>query len=581
MMGERRDTVVSILRERSEKLPDRVGYTYLNDRSDGGRDITYGELDARARALAVELQAHCRPGDRALLIGTSGPDFLFGFFGCLYAGVIAVPSPEPVLPREADRLAGIVASARPAVALGPSRMLASDAVVALGRPAIVPEGVHPDLAVGWTTSSPQPSDVAFLQYTSGSTGAPRGVMVTHGNIVANEEMVRSRFEHDASSTFVGWLPCSHDMGLIGNVLQPFYVGSRSVLMSPSAFIRDPLRWLRAISTYRARTSGGPNFAYDLCVRRYEKEGKPLDVDLSSWDIAFVGAEPVRASSIERFAEMFAQYGFRRSALYPCYGLAEATLFATGGSKGAGPRYTERRAALPAELQSGPRGALVGCGRAADGLDVRIVERRTGRECADGEEGEILLAGGSVCAGYWGQEAETRDTFGGTVPGSDARYLRTGDVGVHVDGEIFVTGRIRDLIIVRGQNLYPQDIEAAAEAAGGLQAGSTVAFGFELEGEERVVLVAEAKATSGGADAMCARVREAVADAQDIHVDVIVLIQPRTLAKTTSGKVERQATKRAFLEGGLHVLAASSTLRECKEVWCTALAPSQSQATISV
>jgi acyl-CoA synthetase (AMP-forming)/AMP-acid ligase II len=547
-------TLVSLARERASADGDRTAYTYLDDGFADARSFSWRDVDERSRAMAVALSRHVRPGDRALLVLPPGPDFLFAFLGCLYAGVVAVPAPVPVRPRDIARLTGLHADAAPSAVVTIRPILEAGLGDAAGVPCLTPEDADLGAAGDWKDPGAGAASLAFLQYTSGSTGNPKGVMVSHANILANEAMIARSFGMSSASTVVGWLPHFHDMGLIGSILQPLFVGAHAVLASPMAFMRDPLGWLRTISRYRARTSGGPNFAYELCVRRHERLGRKLELDLSSWDLAFVGAEPVRAATMRRFADTFAAYGFDERALFPCYGLAEATLFVTGGEKGAGLRTRERGS------RRGTTSAFVGCGRAAEGLDVEIVDPETMQVCPDGVEGEVLVAGPSVSAGYWNRPDETRETFGQRIAGKDGSYLRTGDLAVRLAEGVYITGRSRDLIIVAGQNYYPQDLEASAEGVqGGVRPGNTAAFGFDTPEGERVGLVCEVSHLSCSPDALCAEIRAAVGEAQSVRLDVIVLVEPRTLPKTTSGKVERRATRRAFLDGTLSAVATSSLM----------------------
>jgi len=566
MRGEMTEmNLVSLARERASRDGDRIAYTYLDDGFAAPRSFSWRDLDERSRAMAVMLSHHCRPGDRALLVLPPGPDFLFAFLGCLYAGVVAVPAPVPARSRDIARLSGLHADATPSAVVSARGILEAGLAAAAGVPCLAAEEVSLGSAAGWEEPSIDAASLAFLQYTSGSTGNPKGVMVSHANILANEAMISRSFGTDPAATVVGWLPHFHDMGLIGNILQPLFVGAHAVLASPMAFMRDPLGWLRTISRYRGRSSGGPNFAYELCVRRHDRLGRKLDVDLSGWELAFVGAEPVRADTMRRFADTFAAYGFDERALFPCYGLAEATLFVTGGEKGIAPRTWGR------ESRPGVRSVFVGCGRAAAGLDVEIVNPETRQVCPDGVEGEVLVRGPSVSSGYWNRPEETRETFGQRVSGKDGSYLRTGDLAVRLDGEVYITGRIRDLIIIAGQNHYPQDVEAIAEGVGsGVRPGNCAAFGFDTPEGERVGLVCEVNDLPCSPAALCADIRAAVADGQSMRLDVIVLVEPRSLPKTTSGKIERRATGRAFLEGTLSAVAASSLIASA-EPWSEALA----------
>jgi len=564
-----------LLRGRSQETPDRWAYSFLANGEQESARITYGDLDRQARAIAVRLRREVGRGERALLLYPSGLEFIAAFFGCLYAGVVAVPAYPPRPRHESGRLRGIVEDSRPAIVLTTSALAARwsgrDARPAelAGLDWLATDKLPAEPAGGWQDSGAEREAVAFLQYTSGSTSTPKGVVITHGNLLANEEMIRVAFEQSAESVIAGWLPLYHDMGLIGNVLQPLYVGAPCVLMSPLAFLQSPVRWLRAVSAYGATTSGGPSFAYELCVRRIA-EGARRGLDLSRWQVAFNGAEPVRADTLDRFAAAFAPYGFRREAFYPCYGLAEATLLVSGGDRSAAPvvreldaRSLEQHRAVAAAAET-PRVRLVGCGRSQGGQTVAVVSSHTLLPCADGEVGEIWVAGPAVAGGYWERPEASAETFGARLASGEGPFLRTGDLGFLEAGELFVTGRSKDLIIVRGRNHYPQDLELTAErSAPVLRPGCGAAFTVEVEGEERLVLVQEVER---GADldpqAVAQALREAVSGEHEIHVHQVVLIQAGSLPKTSSGKVQRHACRRAFLEGRLETVAVeAATARE--------------------
>ncbi|MEA2693434.1 MAG: hypothetical protein QOJ16_2821, partial [Acidobacteriota bacterium] len=567
--------LVRLLRARSIERPDDRAYTFLADGEEEGDRLTFGELDLKARALGALLQRLGLAGERVLLLYPPGLEFVSAFLGCLYGGAVAVPAYPPRSSRMLPRLQAIARDARPAAALTTRPLLAAISGMTGGLPElggirwVTTDDVEPGLAAEWEEPGLAPQALAFLQYTSGSTATPKGVMVSHGNLLHNEEMIRLAFRQSEQSVIVGWLPLYHDMGLIGNVLQPLYVGAPCVLMSPVAFLQKPRRWLAAISRYRATTSGGPNFAYELCVRRIppaEREG----LDLSTWEVAFNGAEPVRAETLARFAEAFAPSGFRRTALYPCYGLAEATLFVAGGEGGAGPvvgafrgAALERDRAAEAPPDDGSARLLVGCGRAWEGQEVAVVDPESGRRCPPDRVGEIWVAGPSVAAGYWERPEETASAFGAHLPGGSAPYLRTGDLGFIKDGELYVTGRLKDLVILRGRNLYPQDLEATAEASHpALRSGGSAAFPVEAGGEERLVIAAEIdRRREGEADAAAAAVRRAVAEEHEVQVHEVVLLRFGSLPKTSSGKVQRHACRAAWNAGSLEAVGRSQLPEE--------------------
>ncbi|RKH18898.1 amino acid adenylation domain-containing protein [Corallococcus sp. CA047B] len=556
--------------------PHRLAYRYLTTGDSDGpvETLTWAELDRRVRAVAAALQRAGATGERALLLYPPGLDFVVAFLGCLASGVIAAPAypPDPgrlertlgrlrAIARDCDArlvlttaaIAGMAEALHPmAPELGELQWVASDAV---------PD----DEADAWRRPALATSGVAFLQYTSGSTGTPKGVVITHDNLLHNERMLKQGFGHSIEgSSGVGWLPLYHDMGLIGNVLQPLYIGMPCTLMSPLAFLQRPSRWLRAISTFRGTTSGGPNFAYDLCVRKVT-EAERAGLDLSSWDVAFNGAEPVRTATLERFAAAFAAHGFRREVFYPCYGLAESTLFVTGPVKAAAPPVVvsldvpalEQGRVVPLAEESHGARTLVGCGHTWLEQRVAIVDPVSGRRAGDDSVGEIWVSGPSVARGYWNNPEATAKTFEARIADTgEGPFLRTGDLGFQHGGALFVTGRLKDLIIVRGRNLYPQDVELTAEQAHtAVRQGCAAAFGLEVAGEEQLVVVAEVDERAGTPAAeVAAAIREAVAAEHGVVVHAVALLQSRTLPKTTSGKVQRHACRNAFVEGTLSLVS---------------------------
>jgi acyl-CoA synthetase (AMP-forming)/AMP-acid ligase II len=431
-------TLVDLLRRRAAEAPSATAYVFLLDGEEEEARLTLGDLDESARALGVRLQEMGASGRPVAILEPPGLDFIAALFGCLYAGAVAVPLFPPESERTRRRLRSVLADARPAIAMAPAALLSALKAdpAAAGLHGLDPREVPRGLAASWTGPGVTGSDIALLQYTSGSTAAPRGVRLTHGNILHNQEAIREAFGHTPESILMGWLPLYHDMGLIGNLLQPLYMGMGCILMSPFDFLARPARWLRAVSRYRVTTSGGPNSAFDRCVRKISPS-ELRGCDLSCWQVAFNGSEPVRADTLERFAAAFAPWGFRREALYPCYGLAEASLIVAGGPPLRPPvvrRVAESR-------------AFVSCGRTLAGQRLEIVDPETCELRRSGELGEIWLSGPSVAAGY--QSGDDAGTFAGRLAGSgDGPFLRTGDLGFFLDGELFITARLKDLIIVR-------------------------------------------------------------------------------------------------------------------------------------
>ncbi len=521
------ESFIDIVRERAGRLGERCAFTFLGDGEAPTERLTYAEVDRKARSFAADLQRRGATGERVLLLFPPGLDFVTAFLGCLYAGAVAVPAYPPSPGRGTGRLRSLLEDAKPRLALTTPPLLPRVEREVEGAVAL--EGLLPE---DWRPPAAGPDSLAFLQYTSGSTSTPKGVRVTHGNLIANERAIQLSFGQSEESVVVGWLPLYHDMGLIGNVLQPLWCGATCVLMSPLSFLQRPRRWLEAIDRFRGTTSGGPDFAYSLCVRKIppaEREG----LDLSSWRVAFNGAEPVRAATLDAFAEAFAPSGFRREAFYPCYGLAEATLFVSGGDPDAAPKVT---------------GNLVSCGRAWPGERITVVDSE-GRELPVGEEGEIQVSGPSVAEGYW--KGGQSESFGGV--------LRTGDLGrLDEQGELFVTGRLKDLIVVRGRNLYPHDVERTAEESHpALRSGGGGAFSVDIEGEERLVVVHEVeRRREAEAREAVEAIRAAVLREHEVSLHEVVPIRAGTLPKTSSGKVRRGACRDEYLSGALTPLAPS-------------------------
>jgi acyl-CoA synthetase (AMP-forming)/AMP-acid ligase II/alkylation response protein AidB-like acyl-CoA dehydrogenase/acyl carrier protein len=568
-VGERPQTLAGILRWRARTQSDREAFTFIGDAAT--HRVTYGELAGRAEALARGLAARVSaadgaPGGRVVLACPPGPDFVAAFFACLLAGAVPVPVQPPGRRADAARWQALMNDARPVCVLSaapawqPVRSLLDDGLelIDVARPPRV-EGDLPDVAC-------EAGALALLQYTSGSTRAPRGVQVTHANLMYNLGQIERRFGHGADSRGVIWLPPFHDMGLIGGILQPVFAGFPVTLMSPATFLRRPLRWLEAIQAARATTSGGPNFAYEYCLRRIAAEDRRR-LDLSSWQVAFCGAETVRAGTLQRFADAFADAGFRRAAFLPCYGLAEATLLATSARSGQGGQVLEVDSAAlrdhrvqPTAVAEGAQ-TLVGCGEPADGSTVLIVDPDSAARLPADRVGEIWLRGPGVCAGYRvadASEAAASDaTFAARAPEGDGPWLRTGDLGFMHGGQLYVTGRLRDLLVIRGANHAPQDIEATAEAAhDGLVTGACAAFPVEHAGEEVAVLAAEvARGVTAPAQLseVASAVRRAVSEQHGLQLHALLLLRPGGLPRTPSGKVQRTRTRALFEQQSLEAL----------------------------
>ncbi|RME50902.1 MAG: SDR family NAD(P)-dependent oxidoreductase [Deltaproteobacteria bacterium] len=572
MMHRDLSTLVELLRKRSDETPEKAGYIFLTDGESEEERLTYGKLDERCRAIGAFLQERGLAGERALLLYPPGLEYLTAFYGCLYGNVVAVPAypPDPTrLGRTLPRLQTIVADCGAKLVLTDSmihsmaQMMFEQAPDLAALEWVATDALDPTLSEGWRTPPIDGDTLAFLQYTSGSTAAPKGVMLTHANLLHNLAQIEDAFGIDGEAVGVIWLPPFHDMGLIGGILTPLYTSIPVILMSPLAFLQRPLRWLSAISKYGGTISGGPNFAYELCTHKVTEAEKER-LDLRSWRLAFNGAEPIHPHTLDAFAEAFAPCGFEKSAFYPCYGLAEATLIVTGGDHRTVPPYTtfDRQAlkehrVLHADPADPNAQTFVGCGHPRLGQEIRIVDPDDAIPCPPDRVGEIWVTGGSVAQGYWGRAEATEETFHARIPGDDRNWLRTGDLGFIEGGELYVTGRRKDLIIIRGRNHYPQDIERVVEGAHhSVRRGCVAAFSIEVEEEERLALCAEVDPRKEPFDpeTVIEQIRLAVIEHFDLQTEAILLLPPRSIPKTSSGKIQRHACKGGYLDGTLETIA---------------------------
>ncbi|MEL6554474.1 MAG: AMP-binding protein [Cyanobacteria bacterium J06621_11] len=641
--------LLSRLHWRATYQQDRIAYRFLADSALSTSALplahcdsttwTYGELYRRVQTISGELsQQENLVGQPVLLVYPPGLELIAAFLGCLSAGAIATLVPPPRRHESLSRWQHIMADANVAGVLTTQSLssdieplistflqertgkekphsfyqLATDTIkpsdepsknsshTLYGRSRLSPESESsefPNLELS-DSEFPKPDTIAFLQYTSGSTSQPKGVIVTHGNIAHNLQQIQVAFGHSADTRCVIWLPPYHDMGLIGGILQPLYGGYPVTLMSPTAFLQRPIRWLEAISHFAGTTSGGPNFAYDYCVQKISFE-QCKSLDLSAWSVAFTGAEPIQAQTLRRFAEKFSSYGFQQKSFYPCYGLAEATLFVAGGNAASSPKVisvsqsalTQGHICEPSNdfaVQDTAQDVkeIVSCGRSynqratsqpADCKDIAIVDPQTKIICAPNQVGEVWVSGESVSTGYWNRVETTQATFNQTLESCSHTFLRTGDLGFLKAGELFITGRLKDLIVIRGQNYYPQDIELSASQADKSLQPASAAFGLSVEeieaadlgksedqvgGQERLVIVQEVsrsairkirkQALSGSK--IVEAIRANVSRQHGLQVWAVVLIKPGHLPKTTSGKVKRQACKRQFKEKTLETVA---------------------------
>jgi acyl-CoA synthetase (AMP-forming)/AMP-acid ligase II len=569
-------TFTEVVRHWAAERPGVTVHTYLPDADADAAALrlAYDELDWRARALAGHLQRRFAPGDRLVVLHPPGPDFTCALVACMYAGIIAVPMYPPDwmrLDRSPARLEGILTNARPSGALGVAaqeRWLGQAGTEASHVRAL--PWISTDLrelgdAMEWSARRADPDEIALIQYTSGSTAEPKGVALTHANLLSNFRMQIEAFQPDTGSSLLSWLPVYHDMGL-GALLMSLYTGRPGFYLSPIAFLKRPARWLEAISRYRATTSGAPNFAYELTLRKTTTVERSK-LDLRSWKIAFVGAEPTQADTLERFARVFACAGFRWNAFYPCYGLAEATLIVSGGRPDEPPviRCFHSDALAEGHVEEAtrrgaPKTRLVGCGRTLLDQVIAIVDPNTRKPCPPDRVGEVWVSGPNVSRGYWDvPEGGERGLSGKLADADGGSFLRTGDLGFVFEGELFITGRCKDVIIVRGRNHHPQDIEATAQAAHrALRPGGGVAFGVEEEGCEQLVIVHEVRASAGlDLTEVESAVRGAVWQAHGLAARHVVLIEPGMIPKTTNGKLRRSACRTAFLDGTLCGLATGA------------------------
>ncbi len=564
-----RSTLVELLLDRAQQNPDRRAFVFLQDGENETESITFQQLDQRARKVAAWLQQQAQPGERVLLLCPSGIEYLVGFFGCLYAHLIAVPVYPPRRNRPIARLQAIARNAQASFAFVTDELLSDldhlqlDSLKTEGLTWFsenTTAGIHPG---DWQMPAVKGDDLAFLQYTSGSTASPKGVMVSHANLTANLSMLQTMERSSADSVYVSWLPLFHDMGLIGQILQPVFCNALAVFMPPVAFIQRPIRWLHLITRYKGTISKSPNFGYDLCVVKTtaaEREG----LDLSSWEIAACGAEPVRASTIDSFVETYRPYGFRRQNFYPGYGLAEATLFVSANVETSLPlviqvdklAFEQGKIVV---LGAGEKGhTLVGCGKPSQGQQVVIVDPDTGRKCAPDRIGEIWISGPHITQGYWKNPQETERTYNAFIQGSgEGPFMRTGDLGFLYQGELFITGRIKDLIILQGANHYPQDIENSVEHCHpALRIGNCAAFSVDIDNQERLIIVQEVRREhlhNINPEEITRQIRWAIARDHGLRPHAILLIPPSSLPKTSSGKRQRNRCRSMFLQDKFEIL----------------------------
>ncbi|HEX2094222.1 MAG TPA: AMP-binding protein [Longimicrobiaceae bacterium] len=560
-------TFVELLAWRAAASPDAIAYRFLRDGEGESVDITYAGLDRQARHVAARLLELKAADERVLLLYPPGLDYVAAFFGCLYAGAKAVPAYPPRANRSVERLDAIIADARPRVALTTPALLESCRSRighAAGDPVIWlatghEEGPAPTVPAGLRASR---ESTALLQYTSGSTSTPKGVEVTHANLMHNVARTAECFGFSARSRFLSWLPPYHDMGLVGGLLQPLYNGAPGVLMPPVAFLQRPLRWLEAMSRERTTATGGPDFAYRLCVQRVTEEQRER-LDLSALELAGCGSEPVRPETVRQFTAYFAPAGFRPEAFRPSYGMAEATLMVSGGSDWVAPLITSLDAGAfrahrveDSAPPPAPEQLAVGCGPVLPGTRVLVVDPQSRRVCGPREIGEIWLSGPNVARGYWNRPEETAETFGARLADTgEGPFLRTGDLGFMRGGELFIAGRRKELIIARGRNYYPQDLERTVQSCHpALAGGRCAAFGVDGEAQEGVVIVQElGRHGRRELDALAEEVRRAVTREHDLEPSAVVFVEPLSVPVTSSGKIQRGVCRDDWLQGRLRIV----------------------------
>ncbi|TAL61523.1 MAG: fatty acyl-AMP ligase [Legionella sp.] len=563
-------SLVEVLRFRALTTPNQTAYIFLNRELE--EPLTYAMLDQQARTIAVALQAQgLKTGDRVLLLFSPGLNLIEAFFGCLYAGCIAVPIYPPGQDKLMDKALRIIANSTPKLTLMTADHLAKFTTPDANNnscfeniPALAVDELENKSLTQWQSVMPKAQDLAFLQYTSGSTMHPKGVIVSHLSLMDNLKKISHQFGINSESILFSWLPPHHDMGLIGYILTPLYCGRPVIMMSPFSFLQNPLSWLKNISKYRVTISGSPNFAYDYCVKRI-KEEKKEGLDLSCWQVASNGAEPLRAETMEHFTRAFQKYGFNHQAFYPCYGLAEATLLVSGSVPGQGyktvtltkEKFQDHNVHFAPE-NSPNSYRLVSSGQMAQ--DVKIVDPETLSICQPDQIGEIWVHSPSVTQGYWEQPQETQEAFHGQITGDQSKtpYLRTGDLGFVHDNELYVTGRIKDLIILYGKNHYPQDIEYTILHAPFYPqlGGKCAAFVMQQDEEYKLAVMCEVKnrfLEASEQEQLFNAIFNQVYQAHQLEIHEIILVALKSMPQTTSGKIRRNFCRQHLLDNTLPVV----------------------------
>ncbi len=562
-------TLTNTLSKRTQSTPTQRAYTFLQDGEFESGCLNYQDLEHKAKAIAAQLQRLGSPGDRVVLLYPPGLEFISAFFGCLYAGMIAVPAYPPRLNQSLARLKLIIIDSGASFLLTNSALYANQEYWRAQTPDLDvkhwldTENIELENRHHWQVPNINQDTLALLQYTSGSTGNPKGVMISHHNLLVNCRDLDLGWNHNQDSVILSWLPTFHDMGLVYGILTPLFVGCSCYLMAPVAFLLKPMRWLKAITKYQATHSAAPNFAYDLCVRKFKPE-QAQGLDLSKWRMALNGAQPIRAEVIEQFCQTFADYGFKRAAFCPGYGLAEATLKVTAVRQPDQPTFYHLKSDAIAQnrvtaARDGEQKTQiqVGCGSTEIDTKIKIINPHSLTHSSPEEIGEIWVGGATVAQGYWKNPQATAETFKAYCRDTgEGPFLRTGDLGFLKDGQLFVTGRLKDIIIIEGRNHYPQDIElTVTNSHSALKPMSGAAFGVVTKGGERLVVVQEVKRTYWrqlAFEEVTASIREAIALEHDLRVYQLALIRPGTLPKTSSGKIQRRKCRSLFLNQELEL-----------------------------
>lgn len=558
-------TIVDVFELRTANSPDKTIYYFLEDGINVKEEITYAEMNRKVKGMAAYLQANYKKGDRALLLFPNGLEFIISLFACFYSGIVGVPAYPPRKNRLFRRFESIINDCDPAFILATSRIRDDLQKNFSTEPSLKEkkievyeeiENLEPE---NWTMPDLDPDDLVFLQYTSGSTGTPNGVMLTHRNLIVNSEFIKQAFGHDEDVICVHWLPGFHDMGLIGALLQPLYCGGSNTIIPPGVFLMRPQSWLKAISKFRATTSGGPNFSFDYCVDRIKDEDIE-GLDLTSVNPFYSGAEPVREKTLENFAERFKGTGLKKSQFYPCYGMAESVLIITGTVLDEEPLYfhVDKEALKKGQVKetSGDDNStsFVGCGKPFMGATVAIVDTEKYTIAERGSIGEIWTMGPSVTKGYWNNPERTRETFEAYLDDGSGPWLRTGDLGFIEKGQLFITGRKKDLIIIRGRNYHPTDIELSVEETHqAINKGSVAAFSVDTDHGEQLAVAAEIKRTflrDFDKDEVFDAIRSAITSDYQVEAYAIELLYTNSLPKTSSGKIQRFECRNGFMDGTL-------------------------------